>query len=503
MGGVAAMATNVFSANQAGCSGREDGSSALLQWRAARNWILINALIYFLTSLLAWVADIRVFQILLSIPALYFVGGVMAFVKLMLLGNPLNPIAWYQLGSSVFFGAGLTIAALNPNSAIYSVQEQVIDDLLRANLLNSSSVLVVLVVATALHEDVQRGYYYAVRGEDRLRQALVRVFNPILYVLPFVIGVKYYTFPIAENLVLRGIVGYLAYLEMLFYFALAYLWPQLRISQKQLGLVFFALFAFLSIAAFSKLAAIMPFLIICVGYWLRKTTPRSIVLSGFGLILLYAAIQPAFTVARMTDYNAPEYSTVYARLTTLRDAVIMISTSNVLDELSSEENTTSFASATSRFSTLEIQGFLIREYEDNRPGYSLNDFWVALIPRALWPDKPNITRFGAELDGIFWGRGGESSALAPSYNGEAYWNYGPLGVFIVSLVLGLELAWLARHAHLARLGRDTAYYMICLPAILLAVYMETWVAASYVGGFITLVLIYYIAKRFLPLGEDR
>ena len=115
----------------------------------------------------------------------------------------------------------------------------------------------------------------------------------------------------------------------------------------------------------------------------------------------------------------------------------------------------------------------------------------------------DVSRFGAELDGIFWGRGGESSALAPSYNGEAYWNYGPLGLFIVSLVLGLELAWLAHHAHLARLGRDTAYYMICLPAILLAVYMETWVAASYVGGFITLVLIYYIAKRFLPSGEDR
>jgi hypothetical protein len=151
-----------------------------------------------------------------------------------------------------------------------------------------------------------------------------------------------------------------------------------------------------------------------------------------------------------------------------------------------------------RFSVAEIQGYLIQQYDTQQPGNSLHDSWAAAVPRVLWPDKPIITRFGTELHEQFWATTNAQSALAPTYSAEAYWNYGPTGVVIVSLLIGLELGWLTRRWHIAAAGKDLAFFVIAFPTALWASFVESWIAANYVGGFITLVLLWHIA-RFLLL----
>jgi hypothetical protein len=147
-----------------------------------------------------------------------------------------------------------------------------------------------------------------------------------------------------------------------------------------------------------------------------------------------------------------------------------------------------------RLSVLSIQGYLIDEYEKGRPGNSLDDFWTAMIPRVFWPAKPSITRFGAELHGQYFSVADPTSALAPTYSAEAYWNYGPLGLVLVSVLLGLEFGWLTRRWQLALAGRDPAFFLIAFPAVLGGLYVETWVAASYIGGFMTLVGVWFVAR---------
>ena len=141
-----------------------------------------------------------------------------------------------------------------------------------------------------------------------------------------------------------------------------------------------------------------------------------------------------------------------------------------------------------------IQSFLIEQYESGDPGTSLDDFWVAAIPRAVWPDKPIITRFGEQLHGRFWDTEALGSALAPTYVAEAYWNYGLLGVLLVSALLGLEFGWFTRRWQLASRGRDPAFFLIAFPSAIWAAFVESWIAASYIGGFLTLNVLWLVAR---------
>jgi hypothetical protein len=121
---------------------------------------------------------------------------------------------------------------------------------------------------------------------------------------------------------------------------------------------------------------------------------------------------------------------------------------------------------------------------------------------VLWPEKPNVTRFGAELHAVFWGQEA-ASALAPTYSGEAYWNYGPAGLVLVSVLLGLEVGWLTRRWQIAQSGEDPAFFLIAFPVSLWAAYVETWIAASYIGGFLTIVVLWGCVRlvlRKLPGG---
>jgi hypothetical protein len=144
-----------------------------------------------------------------------------------------------------------------------------------------------------------------------------------------------------------------------------------------------------------------------------------------------------------------------------------------------------------RFSHGPYQAFLIKEWYEGRPGNSLADVWTALIPRILWPDKPIITRFGGELYGTIFNVDRATSNQAPTYTGEAFWNYGWVGLIVVSILLGLQIGWFSLKWLELSFGKTTAIGILVfsLPVVLNSWAVETWIAASYVGGFVTLVVL--------------
>lgn len=76
----------------------------------------------------------------------------------------------------------------------------------------------------------------------------------------------------------------------------------------------------------------------------------------------------------------------------------------------------------------------MQDYDNPWHGHSLGDFWAAAIPRLFWPDKPMITRLGAEYEQC-WMTADATSALAPTCSAEAYWNHGWPRVFVVGVGL--------------------------------------------------------------------
>ena len=109
-----------------------------------------------------------------------------------------------------------------------------------------------------------------------------------------------------------------------------------------------------------------------------------------------------------------------------------------------------------------------------------------------------MTRFGVKLNERYYyypGSGAQNtSATAPTYSAEAYWNFGVPGVVAVSILLGLAIGWLTRCWQSSMLGSDPAFFLIAFSVAIWASSVESWVVATYLGEFIILVVIYLSAR---------
>ncbi len=467
------------------------------EWKRAFRFSLANAMAFLAFSLVLYFWEPDSLLILLSVPALFFLGAIVSFVLFVRNGGAFAAIAWFMLGSGVYFGLGVFVGGLapEPGTVHYTFASVLYADLIRINLLNSSSVILVLVAAIP--------FAYAPRilkrihtlGYQEMIRLLVKIF-PLMTILAIAaLGLQFLFFPVAANLLVRTFVSSFYMIVLLCCLALGMLRTRLEVHWRALGVsVFLSAFCF-SLLSMSKLAAMSTLLAVVVGSWVHR---RSIFSVTAGLLLigaLYVWIGGITNEGRLhRDYDAAENSA-------LTRFQILIDTA--LDD-SGEGGAVAGDTARGivvprtigRFSVVAIQGYLMEAYDQQTPGTSLDDFWVAAIPRVFWPDKPIVTRFGAELHMEFWATPEASSALAPTYNGEAYWNYGPVGVVIVSLLLGLQIGWLTYRWHITNRGLDPAFFLIAFPASLWAMFVENWIAASYIGGFLTIVVIWLCARLF-------
>jgi hypothetical protein len=155
-----------------------------------------------------------------------------------------------------------------------------------------------------------------------------------------------------------------------------------------------------------------------------------------------------------------------------------------------------------RFDVASIQGYLINEYQRGRPGESMDQFWSVIVPRVLWPSKPIITRFGSELNAQYYNSAGQgSSSIAPTYDAELYWNFGWLGVLLFSIYLGLVFGFFSRLGLMAFQDVNVSYFLVAYQLLFPALFVESWVVSTYIGGLITVFAYYFLIKLFLDCSK--
>lgn len=103
----------------------------------------------------------------------------------------------------------------------------------------------------------------------------------------------------------------------------------------------------------------------------------------------------------------------------------------------------------SRANLIDLLAHIYEQTPDNIPylyGQSYSYFAYALIPRVVWPEKPEATanRLLAVNYGITTPEGAEQSTFGISLIGEGYANFGVPGVVSVMTVLGLILLAMMR-----------------------------------------------------------
>lgn len=75
--------------------------------------------------------------------------------------------------------------------------------------------------------------------------------------------------------------------------------------------------------------------------------------------------------------------------------------------------------------------------------YLLGESYIAIlvapVPRAIWPDKP--MGVGRKASQTFLPEYKHDTGVPPSPAGEAFWNFGPVGVFVIFFAWGAFLRW--------------------------------------------------------------
>jgi hypothetical protein len=128
-----------------------------------------------------------------------------------------------------------------------------------------------------------------------------------------------------------------------------------------------------------------------------------------------------------------------------------------------------------RIDGLGILSVIVRDTPSVSPyqyGRTLGLFFVAFIPRLLWPDKPEI-HIGQWVTDVY-GSGPEvvGTSTGPTQVGEFYFNFGWPGVVLGMLLLGVLLRF--TFEWLVRRGGTT-------PAILAAVTILYWLGVKFMG----------------------
>lgn len=472
------------------------GRRAASSWRRALRMAVANAVIFFLLSLAFMLFD-QTGGVWMPIAAsgIFFIGSVASFVALIRAGGTFAAIAWYVFGSGVYFGLGVFIGGVAPDDrSIHFVSELALyEDLLRINVMNGGSVLLVLATAMFVCYSTEGGARREIEDRDEMTHALMRLFPAMMVLASMALILQLLFFPVADEYLTRTFLSTFYFVIPFAFLALGMLWPRLPPRWLGVGIVVFCAAFLVALLSFSKFSIIALLLVVVAGNWVHHRKLSSVLI---GMIILAAAYS-FFGELMMQGRVNPEYdaikNTPATRLKILFEE--LAGGGRAGDSGSGGPNEgDSVPDTLARFVVSDIQGYLISEYDQGRPGTSLDDLWVAAIPRILWRDKPNVTRFGAELHELYWRTPEATSAIAPTYDGEAYWNWGPAGVVFISILIGFEVGLLTRGWHLAAKGKDPAFYLIAFPVALWASFVENWVAASYVGGFLTLLILWMGAR---------
>jgi len=158
------------------------------------------------------------------------------------------------------------------------------------------------------------------------------------------------------------------------------------------------------------------------------------------------------------------------------------------------------AETLSRMSLLEHSALIIEMTPDVVPyqhGRLYSYFLVTLVPRVLWPDKPSINeanRFYQVAYGLTPEWHLDSISIACGFVGEAYINFGWLGVPFVVTLVGMALRWFERN--LLEPGNGNLLRAIGVPVVSLFLILESQLA-QYFGGLLQRIALALLV--FLPV----
>lgn len=424
-------------------------------------------------------------------------------------GGGMAPLPYFLIGTAVFFGMGTYFSVTEIRSSLYFTEGQQTHLLPQVNLVNALAIFCATIAAGIFVLRRRHGKELAGTLQDKV-DYLLPYFHFILAAAAGVSLIEWLTFPAITN---KTFASFMALLEILPAFALflgGAVWHRLRRFNRAWLVVLIVLTASEGLLSARKVAVIMPFLALSLGLWISERHRFAAIITAFFGVTLYVALLSS-VVPHMRSHILYE-----PRTNTIADRVVIVADIMVtLDEREIEDTENSLLA---RFSPTQFSAHFIASYDNNFPGDSLDNAFVVLVPRIMWPEKPIINP-GKQFDAI-WRDWDIFSSLAIGFPAEAYWNEGWMGVVIVSSYIGLMLGWFSWKWFLFRRhGWTHGGIFIVSPLIVKsALWVESNIVGAYIGGWIKIAItvmaidysirtVKFLRERFRasfddPLGVD-
>ena len=150
-----------------------------------------------------------------------------------------------------------------------------------------------------------------------------------------------------------------------------------------------------------------------------------------------------------------------------------------------------------RLDVLSPQRYIIKEKLNGNSLESFKNVFYLFIPRIFWSDKPIITNYGGLLHNLFFHNiidkehpAYQKSSLGPSIHIEAFWNFGYIGLIMISLFIGVFLSICNNFFNFFKSKIYLIAYFIIFPSLVkIFLFYESWLI-HFFGELIILIVIF-------------
>ena len=414
------------------------------------------------------------------------------------------PLTLYTVSSALFYGFGpLAYTFGNEGTRTYLAFRKISaspQNLVDATMLSLTGIGLVFVGALAF-------LTYRPEGFFRTERFKAPVFSPELVAWALLIAgliFKYaIIYPSKWGLIDLVIPGFLTQLDTMAALGFGLLAFVAFGRNRRLIPVFFVLWTIdfcLTTLAFSKSPLVFAMIFPIAGYFLavqNKFVTGMLTLMAIGV---YTLSQPMVVYARMSQVeisSEPGY---------VGHAKVILHYLAERPEVISNSNYYGSQAWWTRFEFSGKQAYAMDLHDRGITSSSLSQLPIIFIPRVIWHDKPLIRGPGQDFYYLVTGR--DSNNMSMSVYADMYWQFGWLGLILISPLLGVAFAAMT----VTLLPEISKRNFIYFPAVLIGFqyalldpnkYLINGAITTVVFFILYLLLVRFVASRFSSDKSDR
>ena len=189
-----------------------------------------------------------------------------------------------------------------------------------------------------------------------------------------------------------------------------------------------------ALSGFMKNQILEVLIAIFLGYFLVRPSRKALAIAMVIMLVVYLSLIPFVTAGRSLFWKVEGSSAP-----NLLQVISIFGAAKELSDVRKEQNIQDWWL---RLCQSPSQAFAMNAYDRGLPSRSFYDIPFVIIPRIIYPNKPSLD-YTREFTKLIQGDQAENSN-APSYFGDAYWNFGWIGVGFIGLYLGFAYAILTK-----------------------------------------------------------